>query len=392
MQNITSNRRNRLYLTAVAALLGLFAASLYAQDPKTEPPKPDQPAAPAAEPKDATAKAKDAPVTATEAEKRLDAQIEKLRKIKNVSAEIVERVHMLGQSFEVRGEYVKSGDKLFRLELNLSGLGDTTGTMIQVSDGNTIWDFHKVVETSSNTELAVSYRKRDIMPILQKIDDPAFDPAKRAEIKPKLGLAGPEALLEGLRRDVRFNTVDEDTFESRPVLIFRGMWSDRSKLALNVMPGAKPDAPLPDYVPTAVTLWVGKDDGWPYQVRLSGRKRTDLEIEQDDQKANTGVDGRPLGGRAVTKDQIQPTEILLAYTNVNFNPKTDPAKFAFEVPSDKAALVRDETEYLASLFAQMLQERTDRQKAEEAQEPPGNEPPAIRKQVEGAASGAEAPK
>ncbi len=290
-----------LLIAGFVAPMLAWAAQEPAQQEKSEKPADPPPLKAEELSKDASApKAKGPTLPVTEAEKLLDVAIKKFASIKSVSADIVQKVDMLNQAFELKGQYVRADENHFRLELELSGLGNTKGKMIQVADGKVIWDEQLVTEVSTGKELAHSYRKRDMAPLLEKLNDPEFDPEAREQIMPRLGLAGPEvALLANLRHDVRFETMpEESTFEDKPVWIFRGFWTERSRLALNTIPGAKAESPLPDYVPSVVALWVDRETGWPYQIRLSGRKRTAIEMEQAETEANTGADGRPTGSKA----------------------------------------------------------------------------------------------
>ena len=72
---------------------------------------------------------------------------------------------MLNQKFKLEGNYYKDTGHRIRLQLKLVGLGDTSSTMLQVCDGKVLWDFQKVLGMQS-------YRKREITPILKKLEDP----------------------------------------------------------------------------------------------------------------------------------------------------------------------------------------------------------------------------
>ncbi len=62
---------------------------------------------------------------------------------------------------------------------------------------------------------------------------------------------------------------------------------------------------------------------------------------------------------------MQPTEILITCTNVKLNPKAASSTFTFDAPPEKAQLVRDETEYLATTFQRIIQSREDMKRAQQ---------------------------
>ncbi len=69
------------------------------------------------------------------------------------------------------------------------------------------------------------YRKLSIKPILERLNSPELN-RQDAEIRPSLqmGLAGPETLLVGLRRTMKFDLKEEDELDGKKVWKFRGTW------------------------------------------------------------------------------------------------------------------------------------------------------------------------
>jgi hypothetical protein len=263
---------------------------------------------------------------------------------------------MLGQKFRLKGQYLRAPKHRLYLQLKLSGLGDATGTMLQVSDGQTLWDYQQVLS-------AKSFRKIDIGKIFKKLDEPGFDAEIRRQIVGAMGFSGPDALLSGLRKAMKFHTVVEGTLHDRPVLIFYGTWKDNAMLsgqqapAGSAAPAPNPNA-LPSYVPSIAHVWVGKDDGWPYLVEIEGRVPAvvlDTRI--------IGPDGKPIGAKTKVKE-VEPTKIVLTYTNVQVNADLKAESFAFQPPDD--ANVLDETERLLAVLEQSTTAAEMRKKAADA--------------------------
>lgn len=287
----------------------------------------------------------------TEAEKFLDESVKKVRALESVSADITQTAEILNQKFELKGQYLKGPNNKVRLQLTLGGLQNTTGSMLQVSDGETLWDVQAIIDSQS-------YRKRRIGEILAKVNDPRMDVTLREQILAQLGFAGPDSLLMGLRKAIRFDSMTEDTLNGVPVVIVQGEWKDRSSLVSPGQPPLPTNAPLPAYVPSIVRAWIGKENGWPYQIRLVGRAPSELNLSQ----AQLGPDGRPVR-RAATGPKVTPSAMTLVYENVKLNPALKPEQFAYTAPPAMASQVADDTEEFLTVLDRILAEAEARARA-----------------------------
>lgn len=287
----------------------------------------------------------------TEAEKFIDASIQKVRALQSISADITQTAEILNQKFELKGQYLKAPNQKIRMQLTLSGLDSATGSMLQVCDGEMLWDVQQVLESQS-------YRKRRIGDILKKVNDPRMDVTLREQILAQLGFAGPESLLVGLRKTMKFDTMTEETFEGRKVMIVQGEWKDRAALVAPGQPAMPANAPLPAYVPSIVRAWIGKEDGWPYQVRLVGRAPSEINLNQ----AMLGPDGRPIR-RPSAGPKGTPSAMTLTYSNVKLNTPLKPEQFAYTAPPSLAGQVADDTEEFLTVLDRVLAEAEARQRA-----------------------------
>ena len=287
----------------------------------------------------------------TEAEKFLDEAVKKVRALESVSADITQTAEVLNQKFELKGQYLRAPNNKVRLQLTLGGLQNTTGSMLQVSDGETLWDVQAIIDSQS-------YRKRRIGEILAKVNDPRMDVTLREQILAQLGFAGPDALLMGLRKAIRFESMTEDTLNGVPVVIVQGEWKDRSSLVAPGQPPLPTNAPLPAYVPSIVRAWIGKENGWPYQIRLVGRAPSEINLNQ----AQLGPDGRPVR-RAATGPRVTPSAMTLVYDNVKLNPTLKPEQFAYTAPPAMASQVADDTEEFLTVLDRILAEAEARARA-----------------------------
>jgi outer membrane lipoprotein-sorting protein len=307
-----------------------------------------------------TAKAEEPP---TDAERVIDLAIKKLAALKSVAAELLEKIDMLNQKVSIKGRYLRAEGTRVYLSLTVAGLPDTGGTTLQVCDGETLWDYEQLFESQV-------YRKLSIKPVLERLNSADLDPKLREQIFTQMGVSGPETLLVGLRRTLKFDQKEEGTLDGKAVWILRGTWRSRQGLLL---PNASPAAAtgvLPPYVPMDGTLYLGKDDGWPYKLVLLGRKPTGVIDTR-----RRGPDNRPIGSQR-SIERIEPTRIELIYSDVKLNVPIRVEEFAFTAPS--TANPEDNTQAIINQLDQALQMEAARKKAESAKK----EEPLLEKSIE----------
>ncbi len=360
MSSPLSPTRTGVCLASAAAILGLALLSGWLTRAEAQvapvpgqaggqPSGPGMPAIPGsvATP-EAAAKAK-ADATPTAAERLIEEAAAKLAKLKSVAANLLETIDMLNQQVKIKGNYLKAPDYRVYLLLSVSGPPDTSGTTLQVSDGETLWDYQAILETQA-------YRKFSVKPIMERLNSPELDPKIKEQAMNQLGFAGPETLLLGLRRDFRFEEKEEGTFDGKPVWIIRGTWRTRQGLT---GPDSRPVPQagiLPPYIPSDATLYLGKEDGWPYKLVLAGRKTS---VVFDTRKK--GPDGRLIGSKS-SIETVDPTRITIEYTDVKLNAPIQLTEFVFQAPG--AASVEDNTEMMVRMLDQAIAVQTDRKKAD----------------------------
>jgi outer membrane lipoprotein-sorting protein len=292
----------------------------------------------------------------TAAEQALDDAAKKVAALKSISAVIFESVEMLKTKFSITGKYLKAPGNRTRLELIVDeNLPDAEkSTMLQNCDGEWLWDYQKVLESRN-------YRKMKIGRILEKLNSPELDDAFREQALNQLGFAGPDILLIGLRKAVKFDQKEAEKLDGKPVWLLKGTWRSRDGLLGPNQQALPPTAPLPAYVPSLVKVWVGQEDGWPYKIELVGRVPTVL-LEDT---RRYGPDGRPIGSRnSYNIQKVEPSRIELTYSNVQLNPDLKPDDFAFTVPPD--ARVDDNTDAILDGLEQAMQMRAAQKKSEAA--------------------------
>jgi outer membrane lipoprotein-sorting protein len=288
----------------------------------------------------------------TEAEKLIDQAIKKVAGYSSVAADMTQNVDMLKQKFAVKGRYLKGPSSRLYLKLTVTGLPDSSGTLLQICDGETLWDYQQILESQT-------YRKMSIKPVLERLNSPDIDAKTRDLFMSQIGFSGPEALLVGLRKSIRFDQKEEGELDGKAVWILRGTWLNRTGF---VGPDQRPlpaMGPLPAYVPSLATLYLGKDDGWPYKLILVGKMSSIL------QEPRRGPDGRLVAARS-SVEKIDPSKIELVYSNVQINPKLKPEEFAFQAGPN--ANVEDTTEIILKGLDQAIQYQAMQKRTEAARQ------------------------
>jgi outer membrane lipoprotein-sorting protein len=337
----TMHKNPFIYAIGVAVLLPLWAwAQSSAPGPSSSPAMAKAPA--------------DGPIEPpTEAEKLLDAAIKKVAALTSVSADMVQSIDLLSQKFQLSGRYLKAPGNRVYLKLVVNGLPSSTGTTLQVCDGTTLWDYQQVLETTI-------YRKLNVVKVFQMLAAPEIDAKLREQVKVQIGFAGPETLLSGLRKSVKFDQKETGKLGDKAVLILRGTWIDKTGL---ITPNGQPvpkEAPLPPYVPSVVSLWIGEDDGWPYKIVFQGKAPSILEDNRP-----RGPDGQPIGSK-VTNQKVPTSRVEIVYSNVNLKASLNLATFVFQAPP--GAAIEDSTEGLVTMLQQHIKVEASKQKSSESTE------------------------
>ncbi len=358
MPYIPTMPKNRTLFAIGAALLIPLAA--WAQSPPAQaPPSTQTPASapvPAAGSVEAAQAAKAA--AAAEAEKPtesdlfVDAAIKAISALKTISADVRQSVDMLDQRFAVKGQYRKGLDHRVYLKLEVVDLPDVIGLMLQVCDGKFLWDARHVLDSKD-------YRRIEVGPVFEKLKSGDVDDAMREQVLTSLGFAGPDEMLKGLRTRVRFNQPKTlETINGKEYWVLRGEWKSREGLTGPNQAPIPLTAPLPAYVPSLVVVTLGKQDNWPYKIRLVGAQPTMLIDTRP-----RGPDGRPIGS-ASSIQKVRPTEIELVYENVKLDTELADKDFEITIPND--VRFEDKTQEIVGMLDQYLLIRANQKKAEAA--------------------------
>ena len=167
----------------------------------------------------------------TEAERAIDEAIKKIAKLQSVSADARARRRDAQSEIQDHGTLPEGAQYAALLLLDRRrGLPDSTGT---VPPGLRRRDALGIPSWSSTSRI---YRKLSIKPILERLNSPDLDPEIKTKAITQMGLAGPETLLVGLRKTIRFDQKEEAVLDGRKVWKFHGTWKSRQGLAFDSRP------------------------------------------------------------------------------------------------------------------------------------------------------------
>jgi hypothetical protein len=207
-----------------------------------------------------------------------------LEERRSVSAKIFQSVDLFGHQPVGSGIYREErseGGLRLRLEVRVR-LAGQTGGLLHVCDGQYLWRYEKFGEHESLTRIDVG-RVREAL-------ENSGDMGRINKVGWWPGLGGLSRLLRGLHAAFDFPTVEPTRLGEppRPVWRLRGRWKPE-KLA-PLLPGQKSRlqegkpvdlAALPPHLPDQVVLFLGQNDGFPYQIEYRRQQPHPSQAEDD---------------------------------------------------------------------------------------------------------------
>ena len=190
---------------------------------------------------------------------------EKVASHQSVKAELRQKVMMGARRFEALGIYLQApGDKI-RIELKLKptlakGKKPKPNAMnsgvLKVSDGRILW-------TQIQLGKELSIQRCDVQEVNKAVGEISMF-ANSAWLR-DLGMGGLKSMLAGLDANLDFKAAEEAEIDGKSFLMVSGTWKDaRRKSVLG--DAAKPDDPLPPYIPDLVMVYFHKDTLFPRQI------------------------------------------------------------------------------------------------------------------------------
>ena len=174
---------------------------------------------------------------------------------RSIRAQIRETVTIGDRKFTAAGTYLQGSGLKLRLEFNVK-TGQTEGSVLEVCDGQVLWSSHSV-----GKEERVS--RRDVDKILKAATQSRNLPQGR--LLAELGLGGLRGLLAALERSMDFEYYEDEALAGKPIVIVQGTWN-RTARRRWTRAQARPDTPLPIYIPDSVRIYFHRATLFPQRI------------------------------------------------------------------------------------------------------------------------------
>lgn len=194
-----------------------------------------------------------------EAKTALDQARQRLLRYQSIKAKLVETVALSNRRFTINGDYLQGSgaDLKLRLEFRVK-LGDTEGSVLEVCDGQVLWTRHHIGDD-------VRITRRDVGQILKAAADNGYTDNL---VTVDLGFGGLPGLFASIEQSMQFDQFKEDTADGHKLIVIEGGW--RANM-LKLWQGNNPKAPLPDYVPARIRIYLDSESLFPRRVLYLAR-------------------------------------------------------------------------------------------------------------------------
>jgi hypothetical protein len=262
--------RSKLPSLAVTGLFGAVLTIILASDLVLSDPQP--PSGGAREGITSTGPQEDSP----RGDELLSWAILETERRNSLSALIRQEVDLFGRKAVGSGVYFqqRSGRELrFRMETRIQ-LGNESSSFLQICDGGHLWDYEKI-------DGEEKLKRIDLLRVRQGLEE-LDDTNPRAEAEWQFRLGGLPKLLRSLNTAFDFQSVDQTTLHQVRAWRLTGVWKP-AKLALllpdqveAVQTGKPADlSKLAAHLPDHVVLFLGQEDGFPYQIEYRRKSQAD---------------------------------------------------------------------------------------------------------------------
>ena len=237
-----------------------------------------------------------------EAKVTLEQARQRLKAYRSIKARLQETVALGNRRFTVKGAYLQGADLKLRLEFQVK-LGDTEGSVLEVCDGQVLWTRHHI---GADTRIT----RRDVSQIQQAAAGAGLTDNR---LIVELGFGGLPGLFASIEKSMQFDQHKEESVEGRDVIVLEGGW--RPQL-LKIWKGENPNAPLPDYVPARIRLYLDAETLFPRRILYLGRNAEQLlrpMVSLDFTEVQTDVPVPTEAFKFVPPEGVFPVDVTQEY-------------------------------------------------------------------------------
>ncbi len=193
----------------------------------------------------------------SEAKAALEQARQRLKSYRSIKSRLQETVALGNRRFTVKGAYLQGADLKLRLEFQVK-LGDTEGSVLEVCDGQVLWTRHHI---GADTRIT----RRDVSQIQQAAAGAGLTDNR---LIVELGFGGLPGLFASIEKTMQFDKYKEESLEGHNEIVLEGGWRPAM---LKSWRGENPNAPLPDYVPVRIRLYLDAETSFPRRILYLSR-------------------------------------------------------------------------------------------------------------------------
>ena len=192
-----------------------------------------------------------------DAKAALEQARQRLKSYRSITAKLQESVSLGSRRFTVKGAYWQGADLKLRLEFQVK-LGDTEGSVREICDGQVLWTQHHV---GADTRIT----RRDVSQIQQAAAGAGLTDNR---LIVELGFGGLPGLFASIEKSMKFDKYKEESTDGKNVVVLEGGWRPEM---LKTWKRDNPKAPLPDYVPARIRLYLDAETLFPRRILYLNR-------------------------------------------------------------------------------------------------------------------------
>lgn len=263
------------------------------------------------------------PADQSAAQAYFDQAVKKLAAHQTIQAKLVEQVTISDQPIRLIGRYVGQANKL-RLELAVKLTGDVEGSLLEVSDGEILWNQTVIAETKVTL--------RNLKQIAAAMAEQPSSESTSWDVE--LGLGGISGLMSSLQRTMDFEQQREETQGGIDFVIVQGKW----KPEFTEKWQRTKDQPLPSYVPDLLRIYFNAETLFPQRflyLKKNPEKQTYrplVRLEFQDVQLDGAVEASEF--EFTPPEDLVPEDVTQQYID-QLTRKNTPPDDAAKVPAEK---------------------------------------------------------
>ena len=177
---------------------------------------------------------------------------ERLIGYKSIQADLVQTVSLDGHRFRMKGRYVQGTNLRLRLDCQVQ-VGETTGKLTEVCDGQILWTWQRTGKHQRVT-------RRNVRQIERAAS--AAGMTTQNLLVAELGFGGLPALVAALQKSFLFDRVAEQSVDGLKLLVMDGVW--RTEFEKSLATGSS--AGLASHIPDRIRIYLQKDKLFPRRI------------------------------------------------------------------------------------------------------------------------------